>query len=229
MIKIDNRWQAFAAHLGISLLIFLALIGVILFHWYPGQFIHFGGWQGIRIVAGVDLVLGPLLTLIVFNKAKNKLKFDLSVIATIQTTALICGVYVVEKERPIAQVILNGSVYVLAKADFQRLNIPMSIWDKFTGSTPYPVALDLPNDRQTIIQQALSDTPSIEYNWKIYLDLRKADSSRRVKQKLEWMKTQMKYDRNKGCYWVDISSFQLEGKACFSPTTLTVTAITTPE
>ena len=68
-----NRFGAFAVHLGISLIIFIILGYLILFHWYPDFFFTSdGGWQGIRIVAFVDLVLGPVLTLVVFNNKKPK-------------------------------------------------------------------------------------------------------------------------------------------------------------
>ena len=49
-----NRFGAFAVHLGISLVIFIILGYLILFHWYPDFFFASdGGWQGIRIVAFV--------------------------------------------------------------------------------------------------------------------------------------------------------------------------------
>ena len=59
-----SRFSAFSIHFGISLLIFAALSAVILLVWYPGYFFELdGGWEGLRIIIGVDLVLGPLLTL----------------------------------------------------------------------------------------------------------------------------------------------------------------------
>ena len=71
-----NRWQAFSIHLCISSVIFVTLLFIIVAFWYPGVFIYLGGWLGIKIVAAVDMVLGPLLTLIIFNPAKKKLKID---------------------------------------------------------------------------------------------------------------------------------------------------------
>jgi hypothetical protein len=116
-----NRWLAFASHFGISLLIFLALLLLIVFFWYPGAlFAAAGGWQGIRIVAGVDLVLGPLLTLIVYDIAKpRKVLFrDLLIIALIQLSCLTAGVYVVFDERPVAVTYVHDKFYVLKKSDF---------------------------------------------------------------------------------------------------------------
>ncbi len=88
MDRAMSRWQAFGIHLVISTLLLLAMLAIILLLWYPGLLFSVdGGWMGLRIVIGVDLVLGPLLTLVVFKAGKPGLKFDLSCIAAFQ---LIC-------------------------------------------------------------------------------------------------------------------------------------------
>ena len=96
-------------HLGISLVIFVPLSYLIVFEWYPDFFFATdGGWQGIRIVALVDLVLGPTLTLVVFKAGKPGLKFDLTLIGIFQAICLVIGVYIVYAERPIAMVYADG-------------------------------------------------------------------------------------------------------------------------
>ena len=84
------------------------------------MFIHFGGYQGIIIIAGVDLVLGPLLTLIVFNRSKASLKIDLSIIACLQLGALIYGVWEVFHQRPIFQVVSHNAIYVITNAELKE-------------------------------------------------------------------------------------------------------------
>ena len=74
-----SRYRAAAIHLGLSALLFVALAYLVVFVWYPGFFFETdGGWEGIRIIAAVDLVVGPLLTLIVFKAGKPGLRFDLT-------------------------------------------------------------------------------------------------------------------------------------------------------
>lgn len=98
-----TRFKAFAIHFAISLLIFLVLLYFILVQWYPEPlFSNDGGWYVIRIIAGVDLVLGPLLTLIVFKAGKKGLKFDLTMIVLLQVIALSWGVWNTVNERPAA-------------------------------------------------------------------------------------------------------------------------------
>ncbi|MDO6681762.1 MULTISPECIES: hypothetical protein [unclassified Oceanobacter] len=99
-----NRYQAFAAHFGISLVLFFILVALVFGVWYPGILSEADqGWhQALLMIAGVDLVLGPTLTLLVFNPAKKSLKMDLSIIAVVQLAALIAGVYTVHTTRPVA-------------------------------------------------------------------------------------------------------------------------------
>jgi hypothetical protein len=59
------------------------------------------GVQLLGILALVDVVIGPLLTLIVFNPAKKSLKFDLSVIAMLQIGAMAFGLYTMWTTRPV--------------------------------------------------------------------------------------------------------------------------------
>jgi len=55
-----TRRQAFLIHLGVSLALFLALVAIVVFLWYPGPLLTLeGGWEGMRIIAIVDLVLPP--------------------------------------------------------------------------------------------------------------------------------------------------------------------------
>ncbi len=105
-----NRYQAFAVHMVISLVIFFVLLLFITQYWYPGILFDTGnGWKAIAMIVGIDLVLGPLLTLIVFNHNKNSLKFDLWIIALVQTGALAYGTWTIHQTRPIALAYINTS------------------------------------------------------------------------------------------------------------------------
>ena len=98
-----NRYKAAAVHLTISVLVFIALLGIIITVWYPGVLFNIsGGWTGLKLVMGVDVILGPLLTLIVFKAGKPGLKFDLGCIATAQIVCMAAGLYIVYSERPLA-------------------------------------------------------------------------------------------------------------------------------
>lgn len=105
-----NRYQAFAIHMAISLVIFLILLICITQYWYPGILFDTGnGWKAITLIVSIDLILGPLLTLIIFNPKKSSLRFDLWVIALIQIAALIYGTWTIHSSRPLAIAYINTS------------------------------------------------------------------------------------------------------------------------
>ena len=146
-----NRYTAFLYHLGISLVIFAVLGYLIVFHWYPGFFFQTdGGWQGIRLIALVDLVLGPALTLIVYKKGKPGLKFDLSAIAMLQTICLTAGIYVVYGERPLAIVFSDGLFHSMSADDYHDSNQPVPDLSRFdTPDLPW-LTVELPEDLEAV-------------------------------------------------------------------------------
>jgi hypothetical protein len=96
-----TKFRAFAIHLLLSVAVFLLFLGVMFLLWYPAPYFEVdGGWSVLRILVGVDLVLGPLLTLIVFKSGKPGLKFDLSCIALLQLGALLYGGLTIYQQRP---------------------------------------------------------------------------------------------------------------------------------
>lgn len=111
---LPRRLRAVGIHLAISAVFFGAALYLILAHWYPSfHFLVDGGWQGVRIMAAVDFVLGPLLTLIVFNpfKARRLIVLDLSCIGIAQFGALVWGFYAIHSQRPVAVSFHDGTFY----------------------------------------------------------------------------------------------------------------------
>lgn len=96
-----SRYRAALIHLLISAFLVGNVVGIVLWVWYPSPtFEAVGAFSIIRLLIGVDLILGPLLTLIVFKQGKPGLKFDLTVIAFTQIVALIYGTYTLYTEKP---------------------------------------------------------------------------------------------------------------------------------
>jgi len=99
-----NRIKASFAHLLISMMVVGIALAVVYLIWYPAPFGDTNDiWSMVKILIGVDLVLGPMVTLIIFNtrkKSRNELKRDLSIIATVQMLALGYGMYSMFDQRP---------------------------------------------------------------------------------------------------------------------------------
>src|SRR5258708_32700411 len=96
-----TRWRASGLHLFLSIAIAAAVLALMLSLWYPGPlFEAAGGNDLLFILVGVDVVIGPLITLVIFRSGKRGLKFDLAVIGVLQIGALVYGMHVVYLARP---------------------------------------------------------------------------------------------------------------------------------
>ncbi|MET0918513.1 MAG: TfpX/TfpZ family type IV pilin accessory protein [Burkholderiales bacterium] len=110
-----NRWKASALHLALSAAIAVAVVTLMLAVWYPQPyFAAMGGATLILLLIGVDVVVGPLITLIVFDPKKKSLRFDLAVIAALQIGALLYGCSVMFKVRPVYNVFVVDRFEVIA-------------------------------------------------------------------------------------------------------------------
>jgi len=148
-LKDVSRKQAVLSHIGISLIIFLIVLYFIVFHWYPQPFFSTdGGWQGVQLLAAVDIVLGPLLTLIIFKPGKKGLKTDVITIATIQFLALFSGLYVIHNERPVAKIFQDGNFYIVTGYDMTKRNISLKDLERYRVDNAITIYLDLPDEHK---------------------------------------------------------------------------------
>ncbi len=105
--SLRRRTRAAAIHLLISAAVAGLAALLVFIVWYPGAFRLMAGGQNLfLLVCGVDVVVGPLLTFVVFNTAKGRthLRRDLAVIGLLQAVALAYGMHTVYVARPVAMV-----------------------------------------------------------------------------------------------------------------------------
>ena len=145
-----TRFRAFSIHFLISFVIFLILLYLILGHWYPQPyFLNDGGWRVIRIIVGVDLVLGPLLTLIVFKPGKPGLKFDLSVIALVQVLALSWGIWTTYSERPVAVIYTIDYFTPVPAYQLKAQGLTSDKLQQYGSMDPVLIFSDIPQEKQS--------------------------------------------------------------------------------
>ena len=158
-----SRWQAAGTHLLISIAIASAVIALMLGVWYPGPLFEAAGGTGILyILVCVDVILGPLLTLIVFKSGKRSLKFDLTMIGLVQIAALIYGVYVVFLARPAFIVFVKDRFELVTTVELEPEELAKAKYPQFrtpgwTG--PQLAAADMPDDpkeRSMLLDAALA-------------------------------------------------------------------------
>lgn len=111
-----TRVRAALIHLSASLLIAVLVAGTALFVWYPPPLLNAaGGQQLVFMIVAIDVIVGPLLTFVVFDTRKRSLKLDMVVIVLLQLIALGYGLYTFAVARP-AFVVFAGDRFDLVTA-----------------------------------------------------------------------------------------------------------------
>lgn len=158
-----SRWKASGIHLLLSAAIVGSVVLFMLTVWYPRPlFQAAGGSQLIFILASVDVTIGPLITLIIFKAGKKSLKFDLSVIATLQLVALGYGVQTVYHARPIYLVCTIDRFDVVMAKDIDPADLAKVTRPQFASlplGRPRFIAAQMPNDaksRDQVLSAALA-------------------------------------------------------------------------
>src|SRR5690349_15163657 len=106
----DFRSRAKAAAIHLSLSAAVAGLGAYLVFglWFPLPYRNMAGGQTLfNLVVSVDLVMGPALTFVAFNRSKRTqvLVRDLAIIGIMQLAALAYGLHVMFIARPVALVL----------------------------------------------------------------------------------------------------------------------------
>lgn len=141
---ITAKFKAGFIHFLISFGVFLMVVLWVRFFAYPSVYFSMAGaLQGLTIVFLVDVVLGPVLSLLVYSPAKSKKETisDFSIIGAVQIAALVYGVHTLYQERPRAVIVYPKSTATVIShrelGDFPELG-GLSQYSKLEG---LPVAV----------------------------------------------------------------------------------------
>lgn len=135
---ISRRLKLFSSHLLISAVAVGTVAAMVLLVWYPRPLFNLQGASIIlAIVAFVDVVIGPLITLIVGSprKERRELVRDLAIIGIVQLAALMYGAHALFIARP-AFVVFNTDRFDLVVANELVRNAEFSYRDPRFASTP---------------------------------------------------------------------------------------------
>jgi len=155
-----DKVKAFLIHLAISILIATMSLVLVYLVWNPAPLYKATGITKIfLLMLGIDLVLGPLLTFIVYKKGKKTLKFDLFVIGLLQLIALVYGLYHVYEGRPvwIAYNVDRFDLVRVNEIDTRKIAQAKPEFQILSNTGPKYVAAVIPKDDKEVRQQILFD------------------------------------------------------------------------
>jgi hypothetical protein len=136
------KLKALAAHLSISVVLVSIALWLMLRCWFPAPlFATDGGGIGLKLLLLVDLVLGPLLTFVVFHpsKARRLMVLDLSVIAVLQLAAYTAGLWSIHGVRVQAVAWHEGVFHSVTAPTYADQTIEPGSWEALGPGAPYLV------------------------------------------------------------------------------------------
>lgn len=145
------RIRFFLWHLAMSALIAVLVVFAVFGVWYPSP-LHaaVGVFHIFLMLLVVDVVLGPMLSLLVYRSGKKTLALDLVVIMLLQISALCYGLWSVAEGRP-AWIVFNVDRFDLVRAldiDERNLEFARSEYQSPSWLGPKWVGADFPEDAE---------------------------------------------------------------------------------
>ena len=165
------KLKFFAWHLIASITVVFTITVICIFVWFPQPFFQIDGTgQALMILAGVDVVIGPLLTLlfVTSKKSTRELLIDIVVILIIQISALSYGLIQIEQERVWAIVHIDGIFMLVTKKEIHPEQLAQNYKLPKFNNIYYAMVLD----SELVLNSQESDTV-IYYNPKRYHPLTK--------------------------------------------------------
>jgi hypothetical protein len=112
-----SRLKPALVHLAASAALAALVAAVVFGLWFPGAYRQFsGGTELFMLVVGVDWALGPLITLVIFDRRKPlaELRRDVAIVIALQLAALGYGLHMVSISRPVVLALEEDRFRVVA-------------------------------------------------------------------------------------------------------------------
>jgi hypothetical protein len=152
-LRLNAAFRAAGIHLACSVVVALLAAALVFGLWYPFPYRELsGGRELFLLVVAVDVVCGPLLTMVLFNPAKPRAELwrDLGMVALIQLGALGYGLWTVWEARPLFLVQEIDRFKVIASPDLPGAalaELPATLQPRWWLG-PLTVAIREPKDEQ---------------------------------------------------------------------------------
>ena len=162
------KLRAGGLHLALSAVIFMGLISLTVALWFPPPFFWIdGGIQVVLIAAGVDIGLGPVLTMVVYRPRRPRLWMNLAAIGIVQAVGLAWGVHTLYSQRPVLAAFVGypeNRFFPVTTAEISKGPLSLAELQAMSKSRPPLVFIDLPGNHkqhEQEIEQAFKEGGSV--------------------------------------------------------------------
>jgi hypothetical protein len=172
------RLGAAAWHFSICVAGAALVYALVFYAWYPTPLDRISGVGDIlALIVLADVILGPLLTFVVFDRRKKTLAIDLACIAAVQLAALAYGLHTIETGRPHYLVFVKDRFEVVSKADLREADLdaavdnPAAAWRWFGPSV---VTVEMPTsdeDRRALLMESVMGGRDVQHHPVRYRDI----------------------------------------------------------
>ncbi|MAR89931.1 MAG: hypothetical protein CML06_03485 [Pseudomonadales bacterium] len=175
--------KAMLLHGLISALVALLASILVFYVWYPDGIAGLTGGTGLYLlVLGVEVALGPLMSLVIYNpkKSRSELVRDYAVVGLVQISALVYGLYTVSLSRPVFLVFVKDRIEVIAATELEQEDLQRAPEDfkALPWLGPRLVCVEFPEDmkeRTELLWSALERGKDIHLQPKYYRKCREGE------------------------------------------------------
>lgn len=173
---LKQKFRAMLVH-GIATLIIASFSAYLVYGvWYPGQLAKFtGGGQLFLLIVLIEVCLGPLMSLVVYNPAKSRTELfrDYMIISAFQAGALLYGLHSTYISRPVYNVFVVDRIEIISAVELSDddLSYASEEFARLPILGPRHICVERPSDpkeRSDILISALTKKKDIELMPKYY-------------------------------------------------------------
>ena len=168
----NKRLQLFTGHLLVSLVVLSMITFVTLTWWIPKPYMSAeGGWIVLIIFAIIVIVVGPLLTLILYKPGKRGLLLDMVLIGVFQIAIIVFGTYTLYSYRPVFLAFAIDRFVLVSKSDVDMSKLGTDVAAPSFNQKPVLVYARLPESRagkSQLLQEVMAGKADLEFRPEFY-------------------------------------------------------------
>ncbi|MEJ2181752.1 MAG: hypothetical protein P8Y28_15335 [Gammaproteobacteria bacterium] len=170
------RIRLFVGHLLVTLLVLSVIAFAALSWWSPEPYMTAeGGWPILIILVVVGIVVGPLLTLLLYKPGKKGLLLDLVLVGIVQVGVIALGAFTIFDQRPVFLVFAVDRFTLVSKGDIDISLLGANVSLPHFSQKPIPVYARMPeieDEKSKLMQEVLEGKPDLEFRSEYYEPMR---------------------------------------------------------